>query len=183
MKSSVKTGLTIGAVVIAIILVGTYFMMSFSVQSTAIDLQEGVNAEITSVESKHSTMNNIIRDLVKGTKAEQEAFLKFHETVAESKKGQTIGGMMTAIQEVYPDFDIDGYKKVYNEIVAQRQEFHTQQKIYNERVRAYNSYRRKPMGKFFLDAEEFPKVEQFVISSSNTKKAMETGIDDSEAPF
>jgi hypothetical protein len=183
MNSNAKTGLTIGAVVILLILIGTYFVMSFSVQSKMVDLDEVVNAEKSVVESKLDAMNKTLRDFVGVTSKESETFLEFQKIVASSKEGQSLGGMMTAITEVYPNFDVKGFSKLYPTIEAQRKEFHTQQTIYNERVRAYNAYRRKPIGKFFLDAEEFPKREQFVVSSSASKKAMETGIDDTELEF
>jgi len=183
MSKGAKTGLTIGAVVIAIILGVTYFIIGLNVESHMVDLDERVNAEKTVVESKLDAMNKTLRDFVGVTKAESETFLEFQKIVASSKEGQSLGGMMTAITEVYPTFDVSGFKKLYPTIEAQRKEFHTTQTIYNERVRAYNAYRRKPMGKFFLDAKEFPKREQFVVSSTNSKKAMETGIDDSELEF
>lgn len=182
-ESKSHTGLLVGLGVVLLIAIGTYFIMSFSVQSSAIDLQETVNAEKSVVESKLDAMNKTLRDFVGVSKAESKTFLEFQKIVASSKEGQSLGGMMTAITEVYPNFDVQGFKKLYPTIEAQRKEFHTTQTIYNERVRAYNAYRRKPMGKFFLDAEEFPKVEQFVVSSTASKKSMETGVDDTELEF
>jgi hypothetical protein len=183
MNSNVKTGIGIGAVVLVLILGVTYFIMSLSAKKEVNVLDKQVIAEKAVVESKLDAMNKTLRDFVGASKAESKTFLDFQKIVASSKEGQTIGGMMTAIQEVYPNFDIQGFKKLYPTIEAQRKEFHTAQVIYNERVRAYNTFIDDPVNSFFIDRDKYQPKEQFVVSSTSTKKAMETGVDDTELDF
>ena len=178
-----KTGISIGVVVLMAILGITYFMMSIGAQKDINVLDNMCIAEKAVVESKLDAMNKTLRDFVGVTKKESETFLEFQKIVASSKEGQSLGGMMTAITEVYPTFDVKGFTKLFPTIEAQRKEFHTAQVIYNDRIRAYNTFIGDPINSMFIDLEKYKLREQFVVSSSNSKKAMETGIDDSELEF
>ncbi len=182
-SSAWKKGLTIGGVLIALVLVVVYFSINFSINGHANRLSNSLPAGKTKVETKLDQVNKTLKEFVGVTKAESKAFLEFQSIVGKSKEGQTIGGMMTAIQEVYPKFDVKGFSKLYPTIEAQRKEFKAEQDRYNDLVREYNTYIQDPFNEIFIDNTKYTKAEQFVVSSTASKKAMETGIDDSEVSF
>lgn len=182
-SSKWNIGLGIGLVAVCVILWFVYIAINFNINRQANNLSNKLPAQKTSVESKLDAMNKTLSDFVGITKAESDAFLEFQTIVASSKQGQTIGGMMTAIQEVYPNFDVEGFKKLYPTVEAQRKEFKDELDIYNDVVREYNTFISDPWNEMFIDVQKYPKAEHFVVSSTESKKSMETGIDNSTISF
>ena len=129
------------------------------------------------VEVSNDAMNKEITQISQVTKGEKDAFLEFQRMVADSKKGETLGGIMTQVQQKYPDFQIKGFDKLSATIEEKRDEFAIVQEQYNDRVVAYNSFIVGKMNKIFLP-DSLKPLAQFVVSSAKTKDAMQTGKDE-----
>ena len=176
---NLKTGITIGVVLVVVALIITYITMSISVKDTANTKLAEIDGFKSKVEISHDNMKKQISQMADVPVGEKDAFLEFQAMVAESKKGQTLGGIMSQIQEKYPKFDIKGFDKLAKTIEIKRDEFALAQTQYNSRIVDYNAYIVKVVNDFFLD-ESHVKLEQFVVSSAESKEAMETGEDEVE---
>jgi len=174
-----KLGVVLGLLGVMVLLGGTYLVMSISTVDEANDRLEVVDGVKSKVEVSLDNMNKIITSQIQVTKGEKDAFLEFQALVASSKKGQSLGGIMTQVQEKYPKFEVKGFEKLMSSIEIKRDEFAIVQNQYNSHVTEYNRFIVKTLNKMFLD-ETHVKLEQFVVSSKKAKVSMETGEDDLE---
>lgn len=155
----------------------TYIMMYISVNDEATERLSNITAMKTKVETSLDNMNKTIQQKTDVTKGESKAFLEFQALVADSKKGQSIGGLMTQIQEKYPDFNIKGFSDIMRIIEIKRDEFELTQNQYNDKVAQYNTFINKTINRMMLN-DKHVTLEQFVVSSKSSKKSMVTGEDE-----
>ena len=80
------------------------------------------------------------------------------------------------IKEQNPQIDSAIYQKLMVTVEAQRTTFSRKQEQVAGMVAEYNKMLRVAPAKWFVDGQE---MEAKIVSSSNTKVIMETGIDDS----
>lgn len=172
-----KTGLIIGIGILLTIIGITIFSMYININDEANTRLQEIKGYRSKVEVSLDVMNKTITQQIQTTNGEKDAFLEFQRLVSDSKKDQSIGGIMTQIQEKYPTFDIKGFDKIMQTIEIKCNEFATEQNAYNSRVVAYNQFIVKTVNKFFLSSTHV-EVEQFVISSSSAKESIETGKDE-----
>lgn len=168
----------LGISIVLIVVVSFVVIQYFTINDKALILREEIIGEKAKVEASMDNMKKTINQISQVVSSEKEAFIEFQSLVATSKKEQDIGAIMSSINEKYPDFEIkDDYKKLISNIEIKRNEFLSAQNTYNMKVVNYNQFIVKLSNKLFLD-DMFEKFEPFVVSSSYTKKSMQTGIDD-----
>ena len=172
-----KLGITLGIVCSAIFLIIAVAMSYININDTANTKLQEIKGFKPKVEASLDEMNKTIAQLAQATKGEKQAFLEFQALVSDSKKGQSVGGMMSQIQEKYPTFDIKGFNKLMEAIEVKRDEFTDIQNAYNDRIAQYNSYVVTIIHKMFLSGNHTP-LEQFVVSSTKAKASMQTGKDE-----
>jgi len=171
-----KIIITVASVSVFVLLF-TYIMVYISVNDEATERLSNITAMKTKVETSLDNMNKTISQKTDVTKGETKAFLEFQALVADSKKGQSIGGMMTQIQEKYPDFNIKGFSFIMRTIEIKRDEFELVQNQYNDKVAQYNSFINKTINSMMLK-DKHVTLEQFVVSSKSSKNSMVTGEDE-----
>src|ERR1035437_4828550 len=169
----IKLGIA-GFIIFVGIIISTMYININDTANTKLQEIDGYKAK---VEVSLDEMNKTINQLSQATKGEKEAFLKFQSLVADSKKGQSLGGVMTQIKEQYPKFDVKGFDNLMRNIEVKRDEFALVQEDYNDRVAQYNMYIVKVLNKIFLSGKHV-KLDQFVVSSTKAKASMTTGKDE-----
>jgi len=172
-----KLGITLGIVGAIIFTIITVVLSYININDTANTKLQEIKGFKPKVEASLDEMNKTITQLSQATKGEKQAFLDFQALVSDSKKGQSVGGMMSQIQEKYPTFDIKGFEKLMQAIEEKRDEFTDIQNAYNDRIAQYNSYIVTIVHKMFLSGNHVP-LDQFVVSSKKAKESMQTGKDE-----
>jgi len=107
-----KLGITLGIVGAIIFTIITVVLSYININDTANTKLQEIKGFKPKVEASLDEMNKTITQLSQATKGEKQAFLDFQALVSDSKKGQSVGGMMSQIQEKYPTFDIKGFEKL-----------------------------------------------------------------------
>src|ERR1035437_4486246 len=158
----IKLGIA-GFIIFVGIIISTMYININDTANTKLQEIDGYKAK---VEVSLDEMNKTIKQLSQATKGEKEAFLKFQSLVADSKKGQSLGGVKTQIKEKYQGFD-----NLMRNIEGKRDEFALLQEDYNDRVAQYNMYIVKVLNKIFLSGKHV-KLDQFVVSSTKAKASM-----------
>lgn len=169
-----KLGITLGIIGAVLIMGIVIITMYVTINDKANGLYQSIPGLKAKVEATHTALNSEILQTSSVVKGEKDAFLEFQRLVADSKKGQTLGGIMTQIQEKYPTFQIKGFEKLQTLIEEKRDEFVLVQTQYNDRVVAYNSYIVGKVHQVFLP-DTVKTLPQFVISTVETNEAMKTG--------
>lgn len=178
MRNKLIKGL--GASLVLLIMVIGGVMKYASVYNNANYKFESIQTSKAIVEASLDKMNKTIKQLGQVMGSEKGAFIEFQTLVADSKKGQSIGGIMSQIQEKYPNFEIkDEYKKLMQSIETERNEFLSTQKQHNAKIQYYNQF----IGEFFnsmILSGKYQRIEPFVVSSSKSQNSMESGKDEIE---
>lgn len=172
-----KTGIILGVVGSVLLTLIIVLSMYVSINDTANGLYQTLPGLKAKTEASLDAMTKEIAQSSQVTKGEKDAFLEFQKLVSDSKKGQTLGGIMTQVQEKYPTFAIKGFDKLQSLIESKRDEFVLVQTQYNDRVVAYNSFIVKKVNKIFLP-DSVKTLPQFVVSSGAAKESMVTGKDE-----
>ena len=174
---SKKLLLGLGLGLVFLISVVSVVVVYINVNDDANTRLETIDGMKSKVEVSLDNMNKVLTSQGMVVKGEKEAFLEFQRLVSESKKGQTIGGIMTAVNEKYPSFEIKGFDKLMVSIEAKRDDFAIVQNQYNSHIVEYNKFIVKTINGIFL-SDKHTKLEQFVVSSKSAKSSMITGEDE-----
>ncbi len=174
---NLKTSIIVAVVCIIAFLTIMYLFLNISINDEANTRLQTIDGMRSKVEGKLDNMNKILTSQSQVVKGEKDAFIEFQRLVSESKKGQSIGGIMTQINEKYPNFEIKGFDKLLENMEIQRDEFYTEQVQYNSHITEYNKFIVKKVNKFFLDKGHV-KLEQFIVSSKSAKQSMISGEDE-----
>lgn len=171
-----KLILPISILVLTILSVFMYLKISINDEAnTRLVNIEGLKS---SVEIKLDELHKVISENCQVLNGEKEAFMEFQRLVSDTKKGQTITGIMTQVQETYPNFEVKGYENLMQVIEIERKEFSVEQMKLNDNIAQYNQYIVKTINSYFLDSQKHKNMKQFVISTNKVKQSMETELDD-----
>ena len=135
-------------------------------------------AEIQKVEVIHDQMWKTISQEAQVTSEYKNSFDTIYTHIMEGRYsgGSSDGSLMKWIKESNPEFTPDLYKKLMIDIEALREKFSSQQIRVEDVIREHNNLIRDPIFSMFIKNTE--PIEYVVISSSNTKKVIETREDD-----
>lgn len=158
----------LGVIIILII-------MYFAYNNKEVSLRKESEAQRGNIEAIRDRMFQILREQAGVTNQYRDAFEKIYPEIIAGRY-QTGGQMMKWIQEANPNFDTSLYKTLMNSIEVQRTSFTSAQTrmldIINQRAALIESY----PSKWFVKVKT--PIEYIVISTSDTKRVMATGIDD-----
>ena len=170
-----KLGIAAGALIALTLLI--VFIMNISYQNTYERIDQDIQAQYKKVESNYEKMSRVI--------LQQAGILnKYSNDFREIYKGMMTGrygkdgskAMWQWIKEQNPQIDASLYKKLMTTVEAQRTGFDRQQAKVAAMIAESNKLLKVAPSKWFVDGKI---KEAKIISSSNTKVIMETGIDDS----
>lgn len=159
-----------GAITV-IILIAMYF----SYNNKEIALRKASEAQRGKIETVRDRMFQIIREQANVSSDYREAFYEIYPKIIEGRYKHG-ADLMKWIQEANPTFDTSLYHRVSTSIEVQRTAFTFSQNlmldIINQRATLLESY---PSRWFIRNKSQ---IEYIPISTSDTKKVIETRVDD-----
>lgn len=149
--------------------------MYFSYNNREIALRKEAEAQRGKIEAVRDRMFQIVREQANVSTEYRNAFNEIYPKIIDGRYRDG-GELMKWIQEANPQFDTSLYKTVSNSIEVQRTAFTNEQKrmldILNQRETLIESY----PSRWFVSNKK--PIEYTVISTTDTKNVMATGVDD-----
>jgi hypothetical protein len=176
MNSGVKTIVIISLIVIVALGVITTVGSYFSYNNKEVALREKAEAQRGNIENVHDAMWKIISQKAQVSQEYRAGFDSIYTHIIGGRYSQGDGSLMKWITEANPNFDTSLYKDVMDAIEGQRTIFSREQKKMLDIIREHNTLCKTYPGKWFISNTS--EIEYTVVSSTKSKAAMETGIDD-----
>jgi len=173
---SIKKIITITIVGILSIVILTLISSYFSYNNKEVALRTQADAQVKKIETTHDEMWKVLSEQASVSDNYKEAFGKIYKDIISSRYDKGDGSLMKFIKEANPNFDTKLYDKVMNSIEIQRTAFKNTQDRLSDIIREHQTLLNSYPSKWFISNTK--PIEQKVISSSKTKKVMETGLDD-----
>ena len=161
--------------VISGILIIFGILMCVSYSNKEISLRNQSNAQIGKIEGVYDKMWKVIQQKAKVTSEYKEAFKEIYPELISGRYSEG-EELMKWIQEDNPDFDASLYKDLMQSIEILRTEFQHAQERELDIIREHNNLRQKFPGSLFVGNRE--EINYTIISSTQTKTIMTTGLDD-----
>lgn len=178
-KSSIITLVTIGVLLLcALGIVGAYF----SVNNEEVSLRKQAEAQRGKIEAVYDQMWKIISQKAQVTDEYKEAFKEIYpELIAGRYSQEGDGSLMKWITEANPEFDASIYRDLMQSIEVQRITFTKAQERILDIIREHETLCETYPGKWFVS--NTTPIEYTIVSSTKSKMAMETGMDDDVEVF
>lgn len=161
-----------------VIIGGGAFLSSISYTNNEVELRQEAKAQKGKIEAKFDQTWKIISQQAQIASSYKDSFKEIYVGIMEGRYSKGDGSLMKWIQESNPKFDTRLYEKLMNSIEVQRESFTTEQSRMLDIIREHDVLCNTIPGKWFISDEARKTIEYTVISSTKTKKAVETGIDD-----
>lgn len=159
-------------VLVALIVVGMYIKYN----NEEVALRKEAEAQKGKVETVHDTMWKVIKQKAGVTEEYRDTFEKVFPEIISGRYSQGDGSTMKWIQESNPEFDTSLYKDLMQAIEVQRMYFNQAQTRMLDIIRQRDTLLELIPAKFFISNKS--KIDYTIISSTSTKTAVQTGIDD-----
>lgn len=157
-----------------LILFGVFLWISVSNQE--IKLRSKIDAQKEVCEAYYDKLWKVISQKAQVTDQYKEAFKEIYPQLIEGRYSNDQGSFMKWIVESNPDFDTSLYKDLMNSIEAERVEFFMEQKKLTDLTNQHRIIKQTFPGNLIVGSR--PDVEIIIVSSTITKKVMESGVDD-----
>lgn len=149
----------------------------FSTSNKEIKLRSKITAQKEVCESFYDKMWKIISQKAQVAEQYKNAFKEIYPALMEGRYGNEKGGtLMKWITESNPNFDVSLYKDLMVSIEAERTGFFMEQKLLIDLNNEHRIIRQTFPGSLFIGDRE--DIEIIIVSSTETKKVMETGLED-----
>lgn len=170
-------GLIIGisVLVLAVIASMSGVGMYFSYNRQEVQARNACQAQLGNIENVLDNMWKNFQEIGGIADRERETATKLFREYAEARTTEGEGQMMAWIKEQVPNASPQLYSDLQARLTAGRQEYRESQTRMLELVRIHTNIVQDPFRKIFIRNDEPFKFT--VISSSDTKKAVETGED------
>ncbi len=159
-------------VLLALIVIGMYIKYN----NEEVALRKEAEAQKGKVETVHDTMWKVIKQKAGVTEEYRDTFEKVFPEIISGRYSQGDGSTMKWIQESNPEFDTSLYKDLMQAIEVQRMYFNQAQTRMLDIIRQRETLLEFIPAKFFISNKS--KIDYTIISSTNTKTVVQTGIDD-----
>lgn len=176
MNSGVKTIAVIAVIIIVALGVITTVGSYFNYNNQEIALREQAEAQRGKVEGVHDAMWKIISQKAQVSQEYREGFDSIYTHIIAGRYSQGDGTLMKWIKEANPNFDSSLYKDVMDAIEVQRTQFMKAQERMIDIKRQHTTLCKTYPGCWFISNKS--EIEYTVVSSSQSKEVMETGVDD-----
>jgi hypothetical protein len=181
MNSGVKTIAVIAVIIIVALGVITTVGSYFNYNNQEIALREQAEAQRGKVEGVHDAMWKIISQKAQVSQEYREGFDSIYTHIIAGRYSQGDGTLMKWIKEANPNFDSSLYKDVMDAIEVQRTQFMKAQERMIDIKRQHTTLCKTYPGCWFISNKS--EIEYTVVSSSQSKEVMESGIDDNVKLF
>ena len=181
MNSGVKTIAVIAVIIIVALGVITTVGSYFNYNNQEIALREQAEAQRGKVEGVHDAMWKIISQKAQVSQEYREGFDSIYTHIIAGRYSQGDGTLMKWIKEANPNFDSSLYKDVMDAIEVQRTQFMKAQERMTDIKRQHTTLCKTYPGCWFISNKS--EIEYTVVSSSQSKEVMESGIDDNVKLF
>lgn len=161
-----------GLALIALILIGMYI----SYNNQEVRLRKEAEAQKGQVENVHDTMWKVIQQKAGVTEEYRDTFEKVFPEIISGRYSQGDGSAMKWIQESNPEFDTSLYRDLMQAIEVQRMHFNQAQERMLDIIRQRETLIETIPACFFISNKS--KIDFKLVSSTRSKGAMVTGIDD-----
>lgn len=155
--------------------------MYFSYNNQEVALRKQAEAQRDKVEGTFDTMWKIISQQAQVSNEYKDAFKEIFPELIAGRYSQGDGSLMKWIQEANPHFDTSLYKTLMETIESERKAFLNAQNRLIDIIRQHETLCESYPSKWFIS--NTTPIEYTVISSTRTKTAVETGIDDNVELF
>jgi hypothetical protein len=180
-KVSTGTIVTLAVVCIIGFLVVTFAACYFGYNNKEIALRQECEAQKGKVEGVHDAMWKIISQKAQVSQEYRAGFDSIYTHIIAGRYSQGDGTLMKWIKEANPNFDTSLYKDVMDAIEVQRTLFKKEQERMLDIKRQHSTLCKTYPGRWFITNQT--EIEYTVISSSQSKQVMETGVDDNVKLF
>ena len=181
MNSGVKTIAVIAVIIIVALGVITTVGSYFNYNNQEIALREQAEAQRGKVEGVHDAMWKIISQKAQVSQEYREGFDSIYTHIIAGRYSQGDGTLMKWIKEANPNFDSSLYKDVMDAIEVQRTQFMKAQERMIDIKRQHTTLCKTYPGCWFISNKS--EIEYTVVSSTQSKEVMKSGIDDNVELF
>ena len=150
--------------------------MYFTYNNTEIKLRKEAVAQQDKVEGVYDKMWKIIQQKAQVSNEYKEAFKEIYPEIISGRYSSGDGSLMKWLQESNPEFDTSLYKDLMAAIEIYRTEFQHSQERMIDIIREHEVLISTYPSKWFIKNKT--PIEYTIISSTKSKTAVETGIDD-----
>lgn len=173
MKSKiVSLSITVVIAVIGLTMLGLFF----SVNNRDVSLRERAKEQKGNIENMRDAMWKILQQKASVTDQYKDAFSKIYPELIAGRYSDKGGSLMKWIQESNPNFDVSLYKDLMVSIEIERKNFANEQKKMLDIIREHSTFIKSVPNKWFVS--DTTSIKYTVISSTTTKKIMESGVED-----
>ena len=180
-KKSLSTGciVVIGVCVLSLLVafaVGGYFV---STMNGEVRLRNTIKAKVQDNESEFDNMWKKLAQTAQVPEQKKNALMDVFNSHAKARSGGQKGGSLALwIKESVPTADLKVYDNLMNIITASRDRWTMRQKELIDLKREHDNIIDVFPGSLVCGILGRDKIEITIVSSSRSKKAMETGMDD-----
>lgn len=161
------------ALLVIVVLIVLYY---FSVNNREVALRKEADAQRGKIETVHDTMWKVLKEEAGVTEQYKEAFEKIYPELIAGRYSGESSPLFKMITESNPEFDTSLYKHLMQSIDVQRANFAQSQQRMLDIIREHSTLLETIPAKWFLGGRA--KIDYTVVSSTISKEAMRTGIDD-----
>jgi hypothetical protein len=154
-------------------------MYALGIRNEAAQLLNTITATEKLATGHHDNMWKKISQVVQVTKAERESLEKIMIGYADARTQRGDNApIMNWIKETVPQVDNSTFRNLQNIITGSRDSWMVTQTDLNDKIMQYNSVLQDYPKGWFLQKMGFEFKEYKVISSTRSREAMDTGVDD-----
>lgn len=166
---------------IILVISSIWIGMSFSYNNKEVALRQEAAKQYQNIEAVRDNMWKILQDQTSVTSEYREAFNEIYTNIIAGRYEQGDGTLLKFIKESNPNFDATLYKDLMKSIEVERTAFTREQTKMLDIIREHETLLQTRPSKWFITNDS--SIVYTVISSDNTKKVMETGVDNDQIKF
>lgn len=166
------------AIVIAAVLIGlVLFGMSVGYNNSDARFRNLAKTKQEDNNNEYDAMWKKIAQVAEVTEAQKDALKDIFEGYAKARTGSGEGGSVAKwIQESVPHVDTSTFNNLQNIIVSSRDRFTQRQKELLDIKREHDNLLDTALSRWFIS--NTTRIDVQIVTSTRTKKAFETGVDD-----
>lgn len=159
-----------------VVAVGTIVVWGTGVFNRAISLENKAEAQQENLEVVHDQMWKTLQQKAGITSQYKDAFAEIYPALMSGRYSEGGGSLMKWVQEKNPDFDTSLYKDLMDSVEGLRAKFATEQKLLLDIAREHKNLRQQIPSSIIAGGR--PEIEVKLVTSTRSKAAVESGVDD-----
>ena len=177
-----KKGLVIGIISVLSVLIMFFALVAwgFGVHNKEVSLRNRAEAQQKNLEVVHDEVWKTIAEKAKVSNEYKDAFAEIYPQIMQNRY-ESGGSLMKWIQESNPDFDSSLYKDLMDTIEGKRVKFSNSQTMLLDIAREHKTLTQSMPSALIVGSR--PPIEVKLITSTRSKDAAESGVDDEILTF